>query len=142
MLTPPAEHCNGHFNMIKNTPKTARGTQTAYISHSFPQHTVYRPRYKDDYETDVVEFKFAFLLRTGTAAKDVKWFKKRFPGKAIEKDLGYGIWFWTAPNCQKDADRLSGLSLFHEADIETLIKYFCFKYGCFAEAKVYDENGE
>lgn len=94
------------FHTLENTPFIPNGHETSYISHKFPAHVIYRPRYKDNYVTDLTEYRDNFLIRTGTASKDVKWFQKRLPNFMINKDKGYGIWFAKAPcKCQDCHDK-------------------------------------
>lgn len=124
-----------HFHTLSNTPRLSNRHKTTYIVHDFPQHVVYRARYKDDYVTNLVEYEHSFVLKTGHAAKDVKWFQKQFPGSCVVKDLGIGIWF-AKKVC--DCGKKHTCQPFKDDRVSLLIKTIIDKYGPPSSAILFD----
>ena len=126
----------GLFVAFKNHP-SYDGKDTGFVIHDFPNHIIYRPRFKDHYMSTLTESAKTLLVRTGTASNDIKWFKKRFPKMSIEKDMGYGIWFWKSNTTWSDRAKET---LFDEENIGLRAKLYealIEKYGTPSSAKYF-----
>lgn len=126
-----------HFKRLADVTELREdGTRIRYISYSFPSHVRYNETFQRYDITNMTENVDCFIIRTQTYVDDAKWFRKRFPNKAINADL-HSVWlfkqfpveYYEEENKDAKLKRLMKKECFQEADMNSVFSAIVERFG-------------